>query len=93
MMQVTVQPSSLANYCKNNSNVEERKTSAVSVPQCTCLVRYAGRNSSFTDSRLGSGCGAVMVVFVTALCESRVYHWLKGEQNLTRLGGCVFGKL
>lgn len=57
-----------------------------------CLVLYTGRNSGFTHSGLCSGSGAFMVLFVPALYQSRVYHWLKGKQNLACLVVVVFSR-
>lgn len=57
-----------------------------------CLVVPDAVHSSFTDFGLCSGSGAFMVLFVPALCQSRVYHWLKGKQNLACLVVVVFSR-
>lgn len=84
MMQVTVQPSSMANFSKSISNVEERWAQWVSHSACAwCCTQGENPVSQILGYVLAVGLPGLCLLF--CLYQSRVYHWLKGKQNLAHL--------
>lgn len=91
MMQVTAQPSSLASFSKSISSVEERWAQWVSHSAGAWCCTQG-------ETPVSQILGCVLAVGLPGLClllyQSRVYHWLKGEQNLAHLSWWfVFKKL